>query len=255
MKYQKIFEDTVKVCRENGTYIGTGNPNSKILIVGKETATDVDNKANGNELDVLFENESLQDFKENTVKWDLNIKNNVEVDSIPNWISGIDSPLSINPLFPFKNLHPKELKEGTTWRKYQKLHDSIFLNDLTLVKEKIFDFHNNFFLTEMNDSPSKFTKDANKSGIPNRKQLFKKSEFFQNFPVVILACSNYINGNEIEDIFNVKFDKQLGEGKQLFWTHYNSDRTKLVIHTRQLSTNVSDNLLKEIANEVRNFTN
>ena len=67
----------IKEINEEFKYIGTGNPNSKILIVGKETATDVDNKANGNELDVLFENESLQDFKENTVKWDLNIKNNV----------------------------------------------------------------------------------------------------------------------------------------------------------------------------------
>ena len=62
-------------------------------------------------------------------------------------------------------------------------------------------------------------------------------------------------GNEIEEIFNVKFDKQIGNEKQLFWTHYNADKTKLVIHTRQLSTNVSDKLLIEIANEIRNFLN
>ncbi|WP_175513940.1 hypothetical protein [Flavobacterium degerlachei] len=52
----------------------------------------------------------------------------------------------------------------------------------------------------------------------------------------------------------MSFDKQYGNGKQLFWTHYNSDKTKLVIHTRQLSANVSNDLLKEIANEIRNFT-
>ncbi len=254
MKYQKTFENTVKECKENGTYIGTGNPNSKILIVGKETATDIENKANRDELYIRFQTENLQDFKDNAIKWDLNIKNNVEVNSISNWIGEKDSPLTSNPLFPFKSLHPKELKEGQTWRKYQKLHDLIFLNDLSSLKEKEFDFHNNFFLTEMNSSPAKFTKDANKSGIPSRKQFFKENAFFQNFPVIILACSNYINGNEIENIFNVSFDKQCGDGKQLFWTHYNSDRTKLVIHTRQLSTNASDNLLKEIANEVRNFT-
>lgn len=254
MKYQKTFEDCVRKCKENGTYIGTGNPNSKILVVGKETATDAENKTNKNEIDALFEKECLQDFKDNAIKWDLNIEKNVELNSIPNWIGGKDSPLTINPLFPFKSMHPKELKEGQTWRKYQKLHDSIFLNDLSLAKEKEFDFHNNFFLTEMNDSPSKFTKDANKSGIPNRKQFFKESEFFQNFPVIILACSNYISGKEIEEIFNVNFDKQYGNRKQLFWTHFNTDKTKLVIHTRQLSTNVSDDLLKEIAKEVRNFT-
>jgi len=257
MEYQEFFVKTVLECEKTETYIGTGNPNSKILIVGKETATDIENKANLDELYVRFQRENLQDFNENAFKWNLNIKNNVEVNSIPNWIGGKDSPLSSNPLFPFKSLHPKinKLKEGHTWSKYQKLHDSIFLNNLSSTKEKEIDFHNNFFLTEMNSSPAKFTKDANKSGIPSRKQFFKENEFFQNFPVIILACSNYISGNEIENIFNVSFDKQCGDGKQLFWTHYNSDRTKLVIHTRQLSTNVSDNLLKEIANEVRNFTN
>jgi len=254
MKYQKIFENDVKECKENGTYIGTGNPNSKILIVGKETATDIENKANRDEHYVRFQTENLQDFKENAFKWDLNIKNNVEVNSIPNWIGGKDSPLTSNPLFPYKSLHPKELKEGQTWRKYQKLHDLIFLNDFTSLKEKEIDFHNNFFLTEMNSSPAKFTKDADKSGIPSRKQFFKESNFFQNFPVVVLACSNYINGDEIKEIFDVSFYKQYGDGKQLFWTHYNSDKTKLVIHTRQLSTNVSNDLLKEIANEIRNFT-
>ena len=42
MNYPKIFTESVKECKENGTYIGTGNPNSKILIVGKETATDIE---------------------------------------------------------------------------------------------------------------------------------------------------------------------------------------------------------------------
>lgn len=254
MKYNEIFEKTVLQCKETETYIGTGNPNSKILIVGKETATDIENKANRDELYVMFQKENLQDFNENAVKWDLNIKNNVELKSIPNWIGGQDSPLTSNPMFPFKSLHPKELKEGQTWRKYQKLHDLIFFNDLSLTKVKEIDFHNNFFLTEMNSSPSKFTKNANKSTIPNRKEFFKANDFFQNFPVIILACSNYISANEIENIFDVKFDKQYGVGKQLFWTHYNKEKTKLVIHTRQLSTNVSDNLLTEISNEVRNFT-
>lgn len=253
MEYPEIFVKKVIECKRNENYIGTGNPNSKILIVGKETATDIENKANKDELYVRFQNEMLQDFKENANKWNLNIENFTTIDSLPNWTGGKDSPLNSNPLFPFKSLHAKELKEGQTWRKYQKLHDLIFLNDISSIKEKEIDFHNNFFLTEMNSSPAKFTKDADKSGIPNRKQFFKESSFFQNFPVIILACSNYINGNEIENIFNVTFNKQCGTEKQLFWTHYNSDKTKLVIHTRQLSTNVSDNLLIEIATEVRNF--
>lgn len=253
MEYPEIFIKKVIECKKNETYIGTGNPNSKILIIGKETATDVENRANKDELYVRFQNEMLQDFKDNAKKWNLNIENFVGIDSLPNWIGGKDSPLNSNPLFPFKSLHTKVLKEGQTWSKYQKLHDLIFLNNLSSSKDKEIDFHNNFFLTEMNNAPAKFTKKANKKGIPDRKQFFKESVFFQNFPVIILACSNYINGNEIEDIFKVNFDEQCGSNKQLFWTHYNSDKTKLVIHTRQLSTNVSNQLLIEIANEIRGF--
>lgn len=253
MNQTEIFENEVEKYEISGTYIGTGNPYSKILIVGKETATDVENKAGRDEHYVRFQKEALEDFKTNAEKWNRNIKNQISSESLPNWIGGKDSPLSSNPLFPFKSLHSKQLKEGQTWRKYQKLHDLIFLNDMSSVTEKEIDFHNNFFLTEMNDSPAKFTNEADKSGIPSRKLLFKESKFFQSFPVVVLACSNYINGSEIEDIFNVTYDKQYGDNKQLFWTHYNSDRSKLVIHTRQLSTNVSDQLLIDIANEIRNF--
>ncbi len=54
----------------------------------------------------------LQDFKENAIKWNSNIENLVNADSLPNWIGGKDSPLTSNPLFPFKSLHSKELKEG-----------------------------------------------------------------------------------------------------------------------------------------------
>ncbi|MUV04598.1 hypothetical protein GN157_12850 [Flavobacterium rakeshii] len=253
MEYPEIFIKKVFESKKTGSYIGTGNPNSKILIVGKETATDIENKANGNELYLRFQNEMLQDFKENANKWSSNIERLINVAAIPNWTGGKDSPLTSNPLFPFKSLHAKELREGQTWSKYQKLHDLIFLNDVSSVKDKEIDFHNNFFLTEMNSSPAKFTKDADKSGIPDRKKVIEESAFFQNFPVVILACSNYINGKEIEEVFKVKFDKQFGSQKQLFWTHYNTDKTKLVIHTRQLSTNVSNNLLIEMANEIRDF--
>ena len=46
MEYTETFVKKAKECKITETYIGTGNPNSKILIVGKETATDIENKAN-----------------------------------------------------------------------------------------------------------------------------------------------------------------------------------------------------------------
>lgn len=68
MKYQEIFVKNALKCKETETYIGIGNPNSKILIVGKETATDIENKANRDEHYVRFQKENLQDFKENAIK-------------------------------------------------------------------------------------------------------------------------------------------------------------------------------------------
>ncbi len=255
MEFLETFRKYVIECANYGNYIGTGNPNCNILVVGKETSTDIENKAKRDEHYVRFQKECLQDFNENASKWILNVENQVDANSLPDWIGGKDSPLISNPLFPFKSLHTNQLKEGQTWRKYQKLHDLIFFGDIYFNKGKEFNFHSNFFLTEMNNSPSKFTRDADKSGIFSRKQLFEESLFFQSFPVVIFACSDYINGQEIKEIFKVNFHKQKGNGKQLFWTHFNTDRTKLVIHTRQLSTNVSNDLLIEIGNEIRQFLN
>lgn len=105
MEYLETFEKEVKECEKTGIYIGTGNPNSKILIIGKETATDIENKANRDELYLRFQRECLQDFRENSLKWNLNIKSQVDADSLPDWIGGKDSPLSSNPL-KFKTKKP-----------------------------------------------------------------------------------------------------------------------------------------------------
>lgn len=114
MLYNDIFRSEVDKCYTSGVYIGTGNPNSKILVIGKETANDVVNKAGKDEHYVRFQNEALEDFNTNAKKWNTNITNDVDTKMIPTWIGGKDSPISSNPLFPFKSLHSKELKEGQT---------------------------------------------------------------------------------------------------------------------------------------------
>ena len=40
---------------------------------------------------------------------------------------------------------------------------------------------------------------------------------------------------------------------QRFWTHFNKDKSKLVIHTRQLSADVLEELLKGMALQIRQF--
>lgn len=118
--------------------------------------------------------------------------------------------------------------------------------------------------SEINDSPSKTTSKADKTNISSRKEILKTSEFIQNFPVIILACSNYIkndeNNREINKIFEVEYVND-GIGTKFYsagnwyFLHYNKDKTKLVIHTRQLSSNVNNELLKDLAKIIRKHLN
>ena len=213
--FKKLVEESL-----DETYIGRGNPNSKILFVGKEYS-----KANENaEFDAKY--------------WKDKISKNEAVHLT----------------------HKKEVGEGHTWTKYQHLHDYIFERP----KTDMFNFEELIFTTEMSEIPQKNNRDAhtNPDFLPRlnkRKQEFFKSDFIQNFPVIVLACSDYIKNNdeirEIDDIFGVhykeEYEKKIYSKSNWYYSHYNDDKTKLVIHTRQLSANVMAELLEDMAKLIR----
>lgn len=240
MYYTKEFKEVVKL----NTFIGMGNPKSKILILGKEVATDVEEGKNKD-----LEEKNLNSFNKNCEDWIDNIRENRTQDDIPIWDINKNNN---NPLYAFKGV--KINKEGHTWRKYQKLNNYIYN------KENNFniDFQEKSFISEISILPSKTTskaqkKESFKESLQHRKKTFLTSDFIQKFPIVILACGNYINGDEITSIFDVSFIREEGTPRQKYWIHYNKDKTKLVIHTRQLSANISKELLRGIANEVKTF--
>ena len=116
----------------------------------------------------------------------------------------------------------------------------------------------------MSEIPQKNTKFAHKhpefkSRLINRKKEFFTSDFIQNFPVIVLACSDYIKNNdevrEIDDIFSVKYkdeyEHKVYTKSNWFYSHYNEDNTKLVIHTRQLSANVMKELLENMGEVIK----
>ncbi len=117
----------------------------------------------------------------------------------------------------------------------------------------------------MSNIHSKTTREAQRNNdfkmkLQARKDSFFQSDFIQQFPIVVLACSNYIqnhekNDREIDCIFGVKYSGEFKEYSKgnWFYVHYNSNKTKLVIHTRQLSANVENDLLTGIGNVVRQF--
>lgn len=214
----------------NNFYVGTGNPNSKILIIGKESAIET------NDL------QSFEWYGNNAKDW----KNHIE-----------NKTCEVLEYFVDKK-HPLRKSWGkNTWSKYQKLSDYILEKESENFKV---DFLKHIFTSEINDSPSKTTSKADKKNISSRKEILKKSKFIQNFPVVVLACSNYItndeNSREINDIFEVEYiGGEIGtkfySAGNWYFLHYNKNKTKLVIHTRQLSTNVNNELLKDLAEIIR----
>tara|TARA_R110002126_G_scaffold290519_1_gene447698 strand:- start:582 stop:1307 length:726 start_codon:yes stop_codon:yes gene_type:complete len=240
MNYSENFKQAIEL----GTYLGTGNPNSKILVIGKEVATDVEEG-----IDKKLETQNLVSFNNNCNDWKKNINEQISQENIPNW-NGNEN----NPLYAFKGVKIK--KEGHTWRKYQKLNNLIFDKK----NNNEINFQEEFFITEMSILPSKTTSKAQKMSnfkdeLKKRKESFFNSDYIQDFPIIILACGNYISGEEITKIFKVKFIEEKGSERQKFWIHWNDEKTKLVIHTRQLSANVSNELLLGIANEIKKILN
>lgn len=220
--YQSNSKDT-----PNPYYIGKGNPNAKILIIGKELAIDPKSKPDE------FKNESV----ENPLQWKKIIK-------------GEES--AFNPHLPYKEgfLPPNS---GSTWRQYQRLCDLIL--PAMRVSSKPYFFHN-FFITEANTTPSKYSPGRAKLDLTHRLAFFKNNKFYQNFEVIIVAAGGYLHVPQIEEIFAVKeIDRSQSTPNNKFITFRNEDVGRLVISTRQLSMAVSQELMGKIANEVSNSIN
>ena len=210
-------------------YVGIGNPNAPILFVGKES---------------YFSPDSVKEMEE--------YKSNAKT-----WLDRIDRNVEDIYEYPVDENHV--LRKGwgkNTWSKYQLLSNQI----CQVTPQRFFvNFLHNVFTTEINDSPSPNTSNADKTGLSKRKELFKSSSFIQKFPLVVLACSDYIdnvNANEINDIFGVQYDgPEKGENRyskgNWFFTHHSADGRKLVIHTRQLSANVNGKMLDDMGNVIR----
>ena len=228
-RYKDCFKQLVKQSADNNIYIGTGNPNSKILFVGKERPNENDCKEFG------------------YAKW---------------WINEFNKKDYFDYPFDKKMLYEKGRKEGWMWRKYQKLYECFCPQN-----EKDIHFERKVFTTEMNINPSKISRDASKIGLQERKDTLFWSDFIQQFSVVVLGVGNFgkneylENAQEMYNLFGVTWNDNNPHNstpRQYYFAHYNSDidnKTKLVIHTRNLSNDVSDELLKEIGTVIKDFLN
>ena len=259
MIYPKDFEQLIRSTNAPD-FIGWGNPNAKILLLGKEPAIDL-GKEGGR---IQYETE----VKHNRADWSENIAQQTGFDDVvAQW--GIYG----NPLCPHgwqkyrvtnldKDGNYPEGKEGTarTWYQYQKLTDMIF--GKTLGRDDFLDFHKYCFSTDMSDiaalESSRTEPEKTKTSIEERKRFFSH-DFFKRFPIIIAAVSHYpkkyAGDIYFKDTFDVEWMQQKSDGTPGAWINVNEDAgtPRLLLHTCQFSASLSDEYFERIAALVRNF--
>lgn len=175
---------------------------------------------------------------------------------LPAWenrILGEFIPMPLYNMFPPQHM----------WRNYQRLYEVITKGEYCEHPDCI-DFVEHVFTTEMSGIANASNSDArlmagHDEELNWRKCTFFTDEYIQSFPVVVLACGNYIRNDdfdrEINRIFNVTYDTVNGEHKyndsNWFYCHYNYDKSRLVIHTRNLSSGVKSELIQDMGHIIK----
>lgn len=263
MKYTNEFKEVVEFCKTNNLFVGYGNPNSKILIVGKEHyfphSHEVNTEAFFEEVLEARKSENFQNVK----VW----KENIESNFNPSWQPQDTFSDNSNPLTAWWNQRniPNRLKKNGEWNggtsntylHYQKIYQNVFLEG---IKQEKINFQKGIFLSEMNDLPSKESYRIEKLNslrnefIEARKELFRQP-FFRNFPVVVIASGPYVKEHnfDIQEIFDVVFYRTVEIGKSWYNVHFSRDHSRIVIHTRQLSTSVPNELTLDLSQQIKDF--
>jgi len=232
---QKVLE----FCENEKLYFGEGNPNAKILFIGQEIGYGLEK--------LKYKQPNFAEIKEKSEK---EINQNLRF-----WQERCQSNYVEQYLQDIERLFRE--KPNRTWENYQKIVNVILGRD---INEKQHDFLNYSFITEYSQlslpksqyRPKEMDKKEfdkkKKESINERKALFSQ-EFFQNFPIIIMACGHYptkLFPMDIETVFGVKW---CGESKGKIGNYYNlhQGENKILIHTRQVSMGVTNELLFEIA--------
>lgn len=218
INYSEEFIELVEN-HDNIKYIGTGNPNADILIIGKEVAIkmpedEVNNSSK--EIDSTGEHQYEVEVLKNRSNWEANIHQKEPI-SLKAWNKYPTKKWSNgNPLYPYFGQLPKRdntRNNGTspTWVNYQKMIDII--NNRK--KPDVINFHEYCFLSELSTiaalNGTEIHKDIKlkqdrSSSIEERKELWK-SKFMKGFPIVIVAAGHYPQQHNLnlEELFDVSW--------------------------------------------------
>lgn len=185
--YPPEFLDLLGHNYESDSYIGQGNPASKILIVGKECSCDKDN----------------YDVRNNAEIW-----RTISPENIKNWFDSGWDWKEYHPRQPFKGqLFLRDNKNETieknnrgtsvTWMSYQKFINMLLPKDSQVQAKHQLNFYEYCFLTEL----SSYCLRTSKKNPETKKSIAQRlspngilaHSFFKQFPVVILGVYRYID--------------------------------------------------------------
>lgn len=283
--YPKSFIDLVnevnkKKNQSDVQYIGVGNPNAKILIIGKESAINTKEEEG--------KKQYKKEFLKNAESWLENIKNNrdlFDADKDEQWKKDINAP--INPMYPYrgqrfvKYYKRKRKKNGVeievevgcggtsaTWYNYQKIINSMKSISLDEARKRTICFHEYCFSTEFSSATADYSKNVDPTkrdvSIKTRRDGLLNDCFYQRFPIVIVAAGRYpekFNIN-LDELFGVHLvgiiDKKQDSGLKRNWLKVYREADdkmshKLLIHTNQLSIGITDKLIETIAEKCDDF--
>ncbi len=230
-------------------YIGQGNPNSNILILGKESA--INPKKD--------EDQYRREIANNYDDWKNIISSGLSLSDVP--LQMCDNVvIGYNPLYPYKGQYCKiRAKGGTssTWYWYQRIVDEI-MGKPQKNKNEYIDYFYNSFITEVSTATGKMSRDVDKDerklSINERAEGLLSNNFFKHFQIIIAACSSYVgnkNGVDLVKLFDVPYKgvykfkddkwtlfKYPNKGTGKYWIHVHESIDgipRIVLHTYQLS--------------------
>lgn len=188
--YSQSFLDLLK---SEHAYIGQGNPNAKILIIGKECS------------------ESEKEMTDNNFNdWKKNCAEDTTIDTIPNGIT-------LNPLNPFNFLrYQVRGNNSPTWDGYQTMINMFLPGEQKVKKGEAYNFWRYCFITELSaynldkSYNKRFDETANSIEQRISEQGILRHDFFQQFPIIIFAIHRYHDyylskdGHKITDFMGIR---------------------------------------------------
>ncbi len=263
------FDQLLKAAQVSNEYVGCGNPNASILIIASEPAIAPD------------EERYEWEMAKNNEKW---LTEGVAETIVHDGV--IDDISKFSPRFPYKGQKysvRSEVKKdevthirsvaGTsrTWYNYQKLLDLV--RGVNRSKAELLDFHDWCFTSELNTccakKSSEVDEEGRRSSIAKRagkSNRFFSSDFFQGFPIVIVASRNYVHRYRdvfsVGELFGFPADckrvmsvptRKGGRNRHLDIYTRQGDSPKLLICCTHFANRMSEEYMKAIASMIRDF--